>query len=69
MQAAWFVNLPGTGQTVRISQSNVQTLMIGEVEIVAAQRIFHPIRNPDQGWALNILADAGVEIGPDNGPV
>jgi hypothetical protein len=60
------MNLPRSHQSIRISQPDVGPFVIGEIEIVSAERILHPVRHPDQQRALNILTDAEVNCRRDD---
>lgn len=61
MQTAGRVNLPGPREGVCVGKANVQTLVVGEVEVIATERILHPIRNAYERRTLNVLTDAGVD--------
>jgi hypothetical protein len=61
------MNLPGTGQFVGVGETNILSLMVGEVEVITAQPVFDPVGDADQGRTLNILANRGMAIGRDDG--
>ena len=61
MQTAGRVNLPGPREGVCVGKANIQTLVVGEVEVIATERILHPIRNAYERRTLNVLTDAGVD--------
>ena len=41
-------------------------LVVREVEIVFAQGVLHPVRHPDDGWTVDVSADAVVHFGADD---
>jgi hypothetical protein len=40
------MNLPGAGEIISIGQPDIETLVIGEIEVVAAEWVLHPVRDP-----------------------
>ena len=69
VQAAWRVDLPWAAELVRIGESDITPLMIGEVEVVASKRRFDPVRNPNKGGTLDIFTDTRVGARADDGSV
>jgi hypothetical protein len=44
-------------------------LVVGEIEVVVAEPTFDPVRDPDQRRALDIHANAGMQVRRDDGSV
>ena len=66
MQRTGPVDGPGAGQLVGVSESDVGALVVGEVQVVPAERIGNPVRHPDQGRTLDVGADARIGRGVDD---
>ena len=63
---ARLVGPPRPGQVVGIGQSDVAAVVVGEVEVVAAEWARDPVRDTDQRRAVDVVAHAGVHVGPDD---
>ena len=69
LQTAGWVNPPRSQQAICIGEPDVAALVVGEIEIVVAEPAVDPVRDPDHRRALNIHADAGMQIARNDGPV
>jgi hypothetical protein len=43
--------------------------VVREIEVVLTERRVDPIRHTDQRWALNVLPNARMELGADDGGI
>ena len=60
------VHAPRARDRVRDGQPNVGPLVIGEVEVVPAERRLDPVRNPDERRSVDVRAHPSVHVGPDD---
>ena len=47
-------------------ERGIAALVVGEVEVVAADWVGDPVGDADQGWALDVGADVLVQVGADD---
>ena len=66
LQAPGRMDTPRTQQVVGKRQPDIPPLVVGEVEIVGPERILDPFGDPNHGRALDILSDAGMQVGRDD---
>ena len=66
MQRAGRVDRPRAGDVVRVRQADVAALVVGEVQVVAAEAVRQPVGRPDQRRPLDVGADARVQAGVDD---
>ena len=69
LQAARRMDRPGPREMIGVGEPDVATLVIGEIEVVVAEPAFDPVGHADRGRALNVRADAGMQVGRDDRPV
>ena len=60
---------PRAGERVGAGEADVETLVMGEVEVVATERIFDPVRNPDERRSVDVRAHPAVHAGLDDRPI
>lgn len=60
MERTGWMNMPWTGYFICVRESNVAAFVISEIEVIAAERSSNPIRDFDERWALDVVADAAV---------
>ena len=66
LQAAGGMHPPRAPQVVGVGEPDVASLVVGEVQVVGAQRVGDPVGNPDERGPLDVLADARVQLGSDD---
>ena len=67
VERARAVDAPGAFERMGVGQSDVRALVVGEVEVVAAQRPVDPGRGPYHGGAVDVVAHAGIHVRADDG--
>ena len=60
------VHAPRTGERVGAGEPDVRTLVVGEVQVVAAERLLDPVGNPDERGAVDVGPHPVVHVGPDD---
>ena len=58
--------MPRTEQVVCVREPDVRPLVVGEVEIVGPERILDPVGDTNHRRTLDVLADAGMQVGCDD---
>ena len=66
MQRAGWMDLPRSGERIRERQSDVRALVVREVEVVATERVVHPLGNAQERRPVDVGSDAGVESRMDD---
>ena len=60
MQAAGRIYAPWALHGVGVSQSDIGAFMVGEIQIIASQRVGNPFGNLDEGRSLNVPANRAM---------
>src|SRR5215469_6151196 len=63
LQGSWLVNRPGTFHAVGISKPDKSAVVVREIQVIAAQRPFYPVRDADQRWPIQIVAQCRAGCG------
>ena len=69
MQAAGRINRPGSGEVTGVAQANVAALVIGEIELVIPEPMLDPVGHADRRWALDVPADARMQVWRNDGSI
>ena len=60
------VHAPRPGERVREGEPDVRTLVIGKVEVIAAERLLDPVGDPNERGAVDVRAHPIVHVGSDD---
>ena len=60
LQASRRAYRPRSREHVRVGEADIAALVVGEIEVVPAQRRFQPVRSTDQRRPLDVRADTGI---------
>ena len=63
LQTAGRMNPPGSQRVICVCEANITALMVGEIQLIVPEPAVDPVRCPDHRWALDIQANAGVQVG------
>jgi hypothetical protein len=69
VQAAGRVHAPRTREVIRISETDVATLVISEIQVVGAEAVLNPVGHADQRGPWMFTPMLGCRCGPMIGPL
>ena len=61
------VDPPRPSEAIGVREADEFALVMGEVEVVAAERMLDPFRDADERRAVEVVADAGIMEGTEDG--